>query len=174
MSRNRRLGTRLGLVALAMLGGTALLELIRQTLAPAGLAEALWDNHPRLAGAVEAARIGREGDAVVLRFAAEAQALANYAGSDAVRDALEAVAARHPGRRIDFQAEISGQLRQPPARLGMVGSHLKDLFEQRGGQLVVAGVAVGPCQVETVAGLGGFRITSHCLFKEANRLVVLA
>ena len=56
---------------------------------PAGLAEALWENHPRLAGAVEAARVSREGDVVVLGFAAGAQALANYAGSDAVRGALD-------------------------------------------------------------------------------------
>ena len=56
---------------------------------PATLAEALWEKHPRLAGAIEAARVSSDDGVVTIRFGAEARASANYAGSDAVRSVLE-------------------------------------------------------------------------------------
>jgi len=75
---------------------------------PTTVAEALWANHPRLAGAVEAATVTRVGEIVTLAFAADAQALAKYAGSDAVRPALEsACTVVYPGTseiRVDVEA----------------------------------------------------------------------
>ncbi len=53
------------------------------------LAEALWPNHPRLAGAVDSAEVRLEGPTLVLRFPAEARTLARFA--DAERAQLEVV-----------------------------------------------------------------------------------
>jgi len=74
---------------------------------PKNLAEALWANHPRLAGAVEAAAVMRVGDVVTFSFGAAAKSLARYAGSDAVRPALEkACSIVYPGAaEIRFEIE---------------------------------------------------------------------
>ncbi|MCU0303229.1 MAG: DNA polymerase III subunit gamma/tau [Thermoanaerobaculales bacterium] len=61
---------------------------------PASLADALWDEQPRLAGAVEAARPSLEGDVLTLWFAGGAGASARYAGSAAMRRPLEAACRR--------------------------------------------------------------------------------
>jgi len=75
---------------------------------PTTVAEALWANHPRLAGAVEGATVKRSDETVTFAFAADAQALAKYAGSDAVRPALEsACAVVYPGAseiRVELEA----------------------------------------------------------------------
>jgi len=74
---------------------------------PANLAEALWEKHPRLAGAIEAAQVSVESDVVMIRFGAEARASANYAGSNAVRKFLEtACGVVYPAaREIRVEAE---------------------------------------------------------------------
>jgi len=65
---------------------------------PQTLAEALWTDHPRLAGAVETAEVTRADDIVTLVYGPEAHALARYAETDAVRPALEnACKAVYPG-----------------------------------------------------------------------------
>lgn len=56
---------------------------------PQTLAEALWTDDPRLAGAVESARVTREDGLVTVTFGPDARASARYAGSKAVRRALE-------------------------------------------------------------------------------------
>jgi DNA polymerase III subunit gamma/tau len=75
---------------------------------PATVAEALWANHPRLAGAVEAATVKSDGETVVVTFTADARALAKYAGSDAVRPALESACAvvfpAAAGIRVEVEA----------------------------------------------------------------------
>jgi DNA polymerase-3 subunit gamma/tau len=82
---------------------------------PSTLGEALWADHPRLAGAVDAARVDSDGSVVTLSFPAEAAALARYAGSDAVRPALEKACRRiHPGtvevRVVSEQSEEDATL----------------------------------------------------------------
>jgi DNA polymerase-3 subunit gamma/tau len=57
--------------------------------APATLGDALWADHPRLAGAVEAAEVALVGDLVTISFPAAAAASGRYAGSDAVRSVLD-------------------------------------------------------------------------------------
>ncbi|MEE4273308.1 MAG: DNA polymerase III subunit gamma/tau [Thermoanaerobaculales bacterium] len=76
---------------------------------PAGLAQALESEHPRLAGAVEAAQVSVVGTEVILAYAAEARPSARYAASEAVRAVLEnACRTAHPGTdavRIEVEAE---------------------------------------------------------------------
>ena len=76
---------------------------------PANLAEALWEKHPRLAGAIEAGQVSVENDVVTIRFGAEARASANYAGADAVRKVLEtACGVVYPAaREIRVEAEAA-------------------------------------------------------------------
>jgi DNA polymerase-3 subunit gamma/tau len=82
---------------------------------PATVAEALWVNHPRLAGAVEAAQVTRDEATVTVSFAADAQALARYAGSEAVRPALEsACSVVYPGT-VKVLVEIETGLEPPGA-----------------------------------------------------------
>jgi hypothetical protein len=52
------------------------------------LARTLWEDHPRLAGAVENARVDVEGSEVVLRFAGSAEPLARFLSSDTARSEL--------------------------------------------------------------------------------------
>jgi DNA polymerase-3 subunit gamma/tau len=61
---------------------------------PASLADALWDEQPRLAGAIEAARPTLDGDVLTLWFPGEAGVSARYAGSEVVRRPLEAACRR--------------------------------------------------------------------------------
>lgn len=56
---------------------------------PATLADALEESNPRLAGAVEMAKVSVDGGVVTLAFAADAAASAQYASSDAVRPSVE-------------------------------------------------------------------------------------
>jgi len=80
---------------------------------PATLAEALSVNHPRLAGAVEAASVIRDGEVVTVSFGADAQASAKYAGSNAVRPALEsACEVVYPGV-AEIRVEIDADQDQP-------------------------------------------------------------
>jgi DNA polymerase-3 subunit gamma/tau len=80
---------------------------------PATLAEALWVNHPRLAGAIEAASVIRDGEVVTVSFGADAQASAKYAGSNAVRPALEsACEVVYPGV-AEIRVEIEAGQDQP-------------------------------------------------------------
>ncbi len=74
---------------------------------PATLAEALWAESPRLAGAVESARVISDDKVVTVSFSADAQALAKYAGSTAVRSTLEeACEAVYPGAdKINVEVE---------------------------------------------------------------------
>ena len=82
---------------------------------PATLAEALWAENPRLAGAVESARVSRSGETVTILFGVDAQALAKYAGSDVVRPALEgACRTIYPGvSEIEVRVEEAAE--QPGA-----------------------------------------------------------
>jgi hypothetical protein len=65
---------------------------------PATVAEALWADHPRLAGAIEAAHLTRDGETLTVVFTADAQALAKYVDSEAIRPTLEsACKAVYPG-----------------------------------------------------------------------------
>jgi len=52
------------------------------------LALSLWEDHPRLAGAVENARVDVEGSEVVLRFAGSAEPLVKFLSSDSARSEL--------------------------------------------------------------------------------------
>ncbi len=84
---------------------------------PATLAEALWTDHPRLAGAVETARVTLDGEVVTVLFSADEQALAKYAGSDAVRPALEgACRAVFPGSS-SIAVEVEAAADQPGATM---------------------------------------------------------
>jgi len=75
---------------------------------PAGLAQALENEHPRLAGAVAAAQVRVDGTEVVLAFTAEARPSATYAASEAVQAVLaRACREAHPGTdsvRIEVEA----------------------------------------------------------------------
>ena len=80
---------------------------------PASLAAALWEKHPRLAGAVEAAQVSLDGEVVIVSFEADAQALARYAGSDAVRPALlSACGTIYPGA-VEIRVEVDTVQDQP-------------------------------------------------------------
>lgn len=86
---------------------------------PATVAEALWDEHPRLAGAVESAEVVRDGDVVVLRFSADAEALARYAGSDAARRPLRDACRAVFGDCSDVRIEVEPV--EPAADNGAAG-----------------------------------------------------
>ncbi len=76
------------------------------------LAEALWSERPRLAGAVEASEVRVEQRHLVLRFAAAELALARHAESERTR--LEAAVRHHlpglEGVRIEVEAVTDGGL----------------------------------------------------------------
>lgn len=82
---------------------------------PATVAEALWAKHPRLAGAVEAGTVECDGETVTIAFSTDTRALAKYAGSDAVRPALEsACAAIYPGA-VEIRVELEAGRDEPGA-----------------------------------------------------------
>jgi DNA polymerase-3 subunit gamma/tau len=72
------------------------------------LASALWNEQPRLAGAVEGASVSVEDDEVVLRYPAKAAALAEFAASDAARAPLAEACRRTLSARAGVRVEVEG------------------------------------------------------------------
>jgi len=106
---------------------------------PATLAEALWVNHPRLAGAVEAATVIRDGEIVTVSFGADAQASAKYAGSNAVRPALEsACGVVYPG-----VAEIRVEIEAGQDQTGVAENHLMAEAENDPGVVLARSIIGG-------------------------------
>jgi DNA polymerase-3 subunit gamma/tau len=106
---------------------------------PASLAEALWAKHPRLAGAVEAARVNRNGNLVTVSFGSDAGALARYAGSDALRPALEsACEAVYPGT-----AEISVEVSSTGEESTAQSNSLMDMAENDPGVALARSIIGG-------------------------------
>jgi hypothetical protein len=74
--------------------------------ASATLGELLWPEQPRLAGAVDAARVTAEGDVVTLRFGADTAVLARHAGSEECRPALLSACRGVFGDVVEVRVEI--------------------------------------------------------------------
>jgi hypothetical protein len=72
------------------------------------LAQALWKNQPRLASAVEQARIERDGSAVALHFPAEVEALGRFAASDEARGGLEQACREVFGALDEIRVVVEG------------------------------------------------------------------
>jgi DNA polymerase-3 subunit gamma/tau len=72
------------------------------------LAQALWETQPRLASALERARVERDGSSVVLSFPEEAEALGRYAASDEVRRGLETACRQVFGEVGEVRVSVEG------------------------------------------------------------------
>ena len=116
---------------------------------PATRAGALWTDFPRLAGAVESARVSLDGGVVTVSFSAEAQALAKYAGSEAVRPALEsAFRVVYPGA-----SEIGVEVEAAEEQLGTTEDELMAEAENDPGVALARAIIGG--QVVAVRPDGG-------------------
>jgi len=73
---------------------------------PATLSEHLWEQRPRLAGAVDAARVERDGSVVTLHFSDEAAALARLVDEPASRPVLEAACRDVFGGAVELRINV--------------------------------------------------------------------
>jgi DNA polymerase-3 subunit gamma/tau len=72
------------------------------------LARALWETQPRLASAVECARLEQTGPVVVLRFPPDAEAFARFAASDEAKGELEEACRGVFGGVGEVRVELEG------------------------------------------------------------------
>jgi DNA polymerase III gamma/tau subunit len=73
------------------------------------LAKALWEDHPRLAGAVEAAAVEVDGDTLRIRFESRQQRLGAFLDAEPARQVLEAVAEAEISDVVTLVVEVDGQ-----------------------------------------------------------------
>jgi DNA polymerase-3 subunit gamma/tau len=90
------------------------------------LAQSLWETHPRLASAVEQARVERDGPSVVLSFPAEAKTLGQYAASDEARSGLEKACRQVFGAVGEIRVVVEGAASSPEGANGRLEQEARE------------------------------------------------